>query len=58
VFTGLHSEVGTHYGEFSWAKITANSNIGTTFTVNKTGLIGISTAPTVTREQKLLVDYP
>jgi hypothetical protein len=57
-FTGLHSDVGTHYAEFSWAKVTANSSIGTTFTINTTGLTGITTAPTLIREQKLLVDYP
>lgn len=57
-FTGLHSDVGTHYAEFSWAKVTANSAIGTTFTINSTGLTGIATAPTLIREQKLLVDYP
>jgi len=56
-FTGLSSAVGNFYGSYSWGKINTGS-IGTSFTVNTlNGLTGLSTAPQVIRDSKLLVDY-
>jgi|TARA_B100000131_G_scaffold147107_1_gene143069 hypothetical protein len=56
-FTGLTSGVGAFYGEFSWAKFTTGA-IGTSFTVNTDeGLTGLSTAPSIQRTNKLLLDY-
>ena len=57
-FVGLASDIGNYYGQFSWAKV-STGGMGTTFTVNANeGLTGLSTAPVVTRTEKLLLDYP
>ena len=57
-FTGLSSSIGNYYGSYSWGKVVTGS-IGTSFTVNTlNGVTGLSTAPEVIRDSKLLVDYP
>ena len=57
-FTGLSSSIGNFYGSYSWGKVVTGS-IGTSFTVNTlNGVTGLSTAPEVIRDSKLLVDYP
>ncbi len=57
-FTGLSSAIGNYYGSYSWGKVVTGS-IGTSFAVNTLdGVTGLSTAPQVIRDEKLLVDYP
>jgi len=57
-FTGLSSDIGNYYGSYSWGKVVTGS-IGTSFSVNTLdGVTGLSTAPQVIRDEKLLVDYP
>ena len=57
-FTGLGSGVGNYYGNYSWAKFTSTRTTGIAFTCNTSdGLSGLSTAPTIVRTSKLLLDY-
>ena len=57
-FTGLSSAIGNYYGSYSWGKVVTGS-IGTSFAVNTLdGVTGLSTAPQLIRDEKLLVDYP
>ena len=55
--TGLSSGVGNFYGAYSYAKFTTGA-VGLAFTANTlNGLTGLSTAPTIQRTTKLLLDY-
>ena len=54
---GLGSGFNDNYGTFSWAKF-AGSASGLAFTAHTfNGLVGLSTAPTIQRVEKLLLDY-
>ena len=55
--TGLGSGTGNLYGRYSYAKFTTGA-VGLAFTANtRNGLTGITTAPTIQRATKLLLDY-
>ena len=55
--TGLSSGAGNFYGAYSYAKFTTGA-VGLAFTANTlNGLTGLSTAPTIQRTTKLLLDY-
>lgn len=54
---GLGSGFNDNYGTFSWAKFTGSAS-GLAFTAHTfNGLVGLSTAPTIQRVEKLLLDY-
>ena len=54
---GLGSGFNDNYGSFSWSKFTGGAS-GLAFTAHTfNGLVGLSTAPTIQRVEKLLLDY-
>jgi len=54
---GLSSGFDCFYGHYSWAKFSTGT-VGLAFTANTlNGLTGLTTAPTIQRSTKLLLDY-